>query len=92
LNITAYATMRFTFQFDDDLHQRLRIAAKQEGTSLSHLINRLLRQQLCKPRKRMRYVQKTYDLCLPRIDLTKALSLAAELEDERIIEKMSRNT
>ena len=34
------------------------------------------------------FVQRAYDLGEPLVDLTKALSLAADLEDEEIVRKM----
>lgn len=36
------------------------------------------------------FIQRTFDMGVPLVDLTKANQLAAELEDEELIEKMRR--
>ena len=38
--------------------------------------------------KRRRYIEDSLDLGQPQVDLTKALTLAAELEDEEVIRKL----
>jgi Ribbon-helix-helix protein, copG family len=87
--------MRSTVRFDDDVIDALKERANREKVSLTKLLNRALREwlsggsQVAKPNKRP-YREKTFDMGPPRFDVTKALSLAAELEDEAIIEKLSR--
>jgi hypothetical protein len=83
--------MRTTVRIDDDLMRQLQRQAAREKTSLTRTLNRVIREALSAARpKRRRYVQKTYDLGKPLVDLDKALSLAFELEDEQILEKMSQ--
>jgi Ribbon-helix-helix protein, copG family len=83
--------MRTTVRIDDDLMRQLQRQAQREKASLSRTLNRIIRQGLSIARpKRRRYVQKTYDLGKPLVNLDKALSLAFELDDERILEKMSQ--
>ena len=82
---------RKTLRIDDDLMRQLKERAGREHVSLTRLINEAIREGLrtgLKPRKRKRFVQKTYNMGLPLIDLTKANAIAAALEDEEILRKM----
>ena len=87
--------MRSTVRFDDDVLDALKERAQREKTSLTKLLNEALREwlangsQATKLKKRP-YREKTFDMGPPRFDVTKAMSLAAELEDEAIMEKLSR--
>ena len=83
--------MRSTVRIDDDLMTALRARAQAEGLSLTRMLNRLLRAGLAaslRPRnERERYEEATVRMGRPRLDLDKALVLAADLEDEEIIRK-----
>ena len=86
--------MRTTVRIDDDLLRSLKERAHREGTSLTKLINRVVRQGLsgieqAKPLSR-RYREKTFPMGEPRQSLDKALALAAYLEDEETREKLAR--
>lgn len=85
--------MRTTFAIDDDLLRDLKARAEKDQTSLTKLVNRLLRKAvngsfpasaLKKP-----YREKTFSMGQPLVDMTKGLALAAELEDEEIIRKLA---
>ena len=83
--------MRTTVRIDDDLLRELKSRAQRENISLTKLLNRVLQQGLAErepSRKKRRFRQKTFNMGIPRFDVTKALALAAELEDEAIIEKL----
>jgi len=85
--------MRITVRLDDDLHEMLKEHARRGDTSMAELINRALRDWLAVPpsaieAKKQAYREKTFDLGKPLVDLTKALQLSAEMEDEAIIEKL----
>jgi predicted transcriptional regulator len=85
--------MRSTVRLDDDLLQMLKDRAHREDTSMTKLLNRALREWLFGSRpdiesKKRAYREKTYNTGRPLVDLTKALQLSAELEDEAIIEKL----
>jgi hypothetical protein len=79
-------------RIDDDLLRELKSRAQRENSSLTQLLNRVIRRGLANGEaaggKKRRFRQKTYDMGIPRFDVTKALALAAELEDEAIIEKL----
>jgi hypothetical protein len=83
--------MRSTFRIDDDLLEALREQAHQEKVSLTRLVNRVLRSGMetkgGRGSRRPRYREQTYAMGEPRIDLRKALALAAALEDEEIVRK-----
>jgi hypothetical protein len=85
--------MRTTVRIDDDLLRDLKQRARSEKTSLAKLVNETLRRGLAaasqsKSRK-IPYREKTYSMGPPLVDLTKALALAAQLEDEEIIKKLA---
>jgi hypothetical protein len=84
--------MRSTVRIDDDLLLELKEQARAEDISMTRLLNRTLRAGLLaarqpRPRK-LQYREKTYPMGIPRVSLDKALTLAAEMEDEEIIRKV----
>ncbi len=86
--------MRTTVQIDDDLMQDLKQQACQEGAPLDELINRVLRRgarAFCKVNKPSRpYHEKTFCMGKPKVDLNRALALAASLEDDEVCEELVR--
>ena len=82
--------MRTTVTLEPDVAARLHRLAAERGSSFKAAINATLRAGLdagdagSKP-----YREVTHNLGLqPGIDLTKALRLAAELEDEETVRKL----
>ena len=87
------AEMRTTVRLDDELIEQLKAKARTENISLTRLLNRALRDGLrarkpAKPEKR-RFKQTTQAMGAPKMDLNKALALAAALEDEEILRELS---
>lgn len=85
--------MRTTVNIADDILRDLKELSRSRQTSLTATVTDVLRAglaQISKPRRRRRYRQKTYDMGVPKVDLTKALQLAAELEDEETLRKMEQ--
>jgi len=83
--------MRSTMRIDDDLLMELKDHARKENVSLTRMLNRTLRAGLRAanfriPRRRHR--ETTYAMGQPRVDLRKALAMAAGLEDEEIARKL----
>ena len=80
-------------RIDDDLLRDLKEQAHREGTSLAKLVNRTLRRGMgasARAGKPPRpYRQKTYSMGPPKVNLDKALALAAALEDEEICRKLA---
>ncbi len=84
--------MRSTVRIDDDLMEALRARSEGEGLSMTRMLNRLLRTGLAAESgatRRPRFRQATARMGRSRVDLDKALSLAAALEDEEIVRKLS---
>jgi hypothetical protein len=86
--------MRTTVRIDDHLMRDLRERAHREGTSLAKLINRLLQQAMRATREESAPVppfrEKTFPMGEPRLNLDKAIGLAASLEDEEVREELAR--
>ena len=85
--------MRSTVRIDDDLMMELKERARRENLSQTRMLNRLLREGIEASRgrhaKRVRYRETTVAMGTPRVDLDKALALAADFEDEEILRKMA---
>lgn len=85
--------MRTTVRIDDDLLRQLKERARREEVPLARLLNDALRAGLApasaKARKK-KFVQRTYNMGAPLVDLTKASAIAAALEDEEILRKLSQ--
>lgn len=76
--------MRTTIRLDPDLASRLRELASERRISFTSVVNAILRAGLEVGERQARpYQEVTHDLGIrPGVDLTKALQLAAALEDE----------
>lgn len=84
--------MRTTFRIDDDLLARLKEAAEREGVPLTRLVNRVLRAGLATLGSAVAdappYTEETFAMGEPRVDLHKAGTLAALLEDEELVRRL----
>ena len=72
--------------------EELKSTARREKLSMTRTLNELLRaglraRQSRTPRRGRRFKQTTHALGVPRVDLDKALALAARLEDEATLAK-----
>ena len=85
--------MRATVRIDDDLMIELKARAHDESISLTRVLNRAFRAGLTRPKpgseRSAPFEQPTFAMGLPRVDLDKALALAARLEDEEVVRKLS---
>ena len=85
--------MRSTVRIDDDLMVALRRCSEDEGLTLTRMLNRLLRVGLAtwarRSSKRQPYTEVPVRMGRPRVNIDKALALAAALEDEEIVRKIS---
>ena len=84
--------MRTTVTLDADVEALLRRAMRERGESFKQALNAAARAGLTGPRRiaAKPFKQPTFDLGEPLVDLTKALSLAAELEDAEILARLKR--
>ena len=85
--------MRTTLNIDDDILRRLKQAASQTGIPLREAVNRTLRlglERLHPESVATPYRCPTFSMGFPPLpELDKALELAARLEDEEIVRKLS---
>jgi hypothetical protein len=81
-----------TIEIDDDLRSELEACAARQHTSVDGLMKTVIREGLrvVGEPERKPFVQKTHSMGQPLMDITKANAIAAELEDEAILEKMAR--
>ncbi len=81
---------RTTIRLDDDLMRELRRRATADELSLTDAVNVYLRRGLASPPvKRKPFRQRTYSLGPPKVNLDKALSVAAMLEDDEVLRKLA---
>lgn len=86
--------MRTTVTLDPDVEALLRKAVRERGKPFKHVLNAAIRDGLTDARRKSAkpFKQRTFDMGRPLVDLTKALSLAAELEDSETLDKIRRRT
>ena len=75
--------MRTTITLDPDVAAQVQALMRERGISFKDAINQTLRAGLGRGTTAAKYSVPVHDLVLrPGVDLTKALRLASELEDE----------
>ena len=79
--------MRTTVTLDPDAEQIIRERMEARGVSFKRALNDAIREST-NGRIDVGFTSMTFDMGPPKADLTKALQLAGELEDEEIIAKM----
>ena len=83
--------MRTTVTLDPDVEALLRRAMRERAEPFKQVLNTAIREGLTNRRKAARpFKQPTFDMGAPLVDLTKALSLAAELDDAKTLVGMRR--
>ncbi|MFM9883187.1 MAG: hypothetical protein ACKVQT_09180 [Burkholderiales bacterium] len=82
--------MRTTVTIDPDVEALIRTAMRDRGEPFKQVLNAAIRDGLAGRRRMVSkpFKQPTFDMSRPLVDLTKALSLAAELEDAEFIAKL----
>ena len=82
--------MRTTVTLDPDVEAKLRAIMRERGVSFKEALNSAIRAGLASTRgSAKKYTLKTYRMGLrPDVSLTKALGMAADLEDEEIVRKL----
>jgi hypothetical protein len=82
--------VRTTVTLDEDTEQIVRARMRSKHVSFKQALNDAIRDGAPAPAGRAPFVMDPRPLGKPKVDLTKALQLAAELEDEHTIEVMRR--
>lgn len=81
--------MRTTVTLDDDVATAVKSAARERGVSFKEALNSAIRAGLRPTGRRHSYRMTARPLDLrPDTDLTKALQLAAGLEDEELVYRL----
>jgi hypothetical protein len=84
--------MRTTVTLDPDVESMLRKEVQKRGEPFKQVLNNAIRAGLRRPKRRGEAFEPlTFDMGKPRLDLTKAGALAAELEDEELIGRYRRS-
>lgn len=81
--------MRTTVTLDPDVEHLLRRRMSEQQVSFKQALNDAIRESAA-GRVPVRYETPIFDLGVPTVDLTKALRLAGELEDEELIASLRR--
>ena len=86
--------MRTTLRIDDQLIRDLKEGAQRAGLSMTKFVDHVLRRGLSAEQQAARptrpYREKTFRMGTAKVDLVKALALAAALEDHEVREELSR--
>jgi len=85
--------MRTTVTLDPDVQALLKRAMREQDRSFKEALNDAVRAGLRKPAaaaRPARFVQRSFKMGRPLVDLTKANALAGELEDAELIERLQR--
>ena len=86
--------MRTTLTIADDILREMKARAHETGVSLTRVANDVLRAGLdrraASSRPRRRYREEVADLGEPRVNLDRALALAAKLEEEETLRKLEQ--
>jgi hypothetical protein len=79
--------VRTTITLEADTEAAVKQLMRERGLTFKQAVNEAIRAGTA-PSDRPQYLVPTFNMGVPRIDITKALRLAAELEDEEIIRKL----
>lgn len=84
--------MRTTVTLDPDVESMLRKEMRRRGEPFKQVLNNAVRAGLRGAKQRDEAFEPlTFDMGKPRVDLTKAASVAAEMEDEELIGRYRRS-
>jgi hypothetical protein len=84
--------MRTTVTLDPDVESMLRKEMRRRGEPFKQVLNNAIRAGLRNMKRPAdAFEPLTFDMGKPRLDLTKAASLAAELEDDELIRRYLRS-
>jgi hypothetical protein len=88
--------MRTTVTLDPDVASMVRKEMRRSGEPFKRVLNDAIRAGLRSMKRRdeafepLTFELLTFDLGKPRVDLTKAGALAAELEDDELVSRLRR--
>jgi len=79
--------MRTTITLDPDVEAQVKRLMRERGLTFKEAVNTAIRAGLQPPGEPFR--TPAHDMGEPLVDLTKALRLAGELEDEEIVRRLA---
>lgn len=82
--------MRTTVTLDPDVEALVKRAMKERGLTFKEAVNEAIRAGATTRRTRSRETFPVYDMGEPLVDVTKALRLAGELEDQELAARLTR--
>lgn len=81
--------MRTTVTLDADVEHIIRRRMQEKGVSFKRALNGAIRDG-AQDRPTRRHETPTFDMGVPTVDVTKALRLSGELEDESLLGRLRR--
>jgi len=82
--------VRTTITLDPDVESLLKRAMRERGVSFKQAVNEAIRAGLLADRARPDRELPAFDMGEPIVDVTKALRLAGELEDQELAARLAR--
>jgi hypothetical protein len=82
--------MRTTVTLDPDVEMLVKRAMQERGLTFKQALNDAVRAGATSQRQRPAVLLPTHDMGEPLVDVTKALRLAGELEDQERASRLSR--
>jgi hypothetical protein len=80
--------VRTTVTLDPDADALVQRAMRERGLSFKEALNLAIRRGLGAEPASERYTTPTFDMGVPKVDLTKSLQLAGDLEDAELMRKL----
>jgi hypothetical protein len=84
--------MRTTITLEPDVEQLINRAMRERGLSFKQAVNEAIRAGAAPPGTGADADFPTHDMGAPIVDITKALRLAGELEDQELASRLARGT
>jgi len=82
--------VRTTITLDPDVESLLKRAMRERGLSFKQAVNEAIRSGLLADRPQPDQELPAFDMGEPIVDVTKALRLAGELEDQELAARLAR--
>lgn len=84
--------MRTTITLEPDVEDLIKRAMEERGMSFKQAVNEAIRAGFAPRRAESPTTFPTYRMGTPLVDITKALRLAGELEDQELVSRLARGT
>jgi hypothetical protein len=81
--------VRTTVTLEPDTEALVRAVMRERGLSFKDAVNEAIRAGLRPAKATTRLRTPTFELGVPTVPLTKALQIAAELEDDELVRKLA---